>query len=261
MDAVLHSRLPDGPVRGRPLLFVHGAWHGAWCWEDYVLPWFAGRGYPAHAVDLRGHGDAPGDRPLRRTRISHFVADLAAAVEQIGEVPILIGHSMGGLVVRHYLEDHEVPGAVLVAPVPVRGALGVTLRVARRHLPAFVEANLTMRLWPVVGTPDRAREYLFGDDMAPTEFTRHFARLQDESYRAYLDMVFLRPGPPRIPAPVLVVAAGFDRLFTAAEMESTAAACGADLVTVPGAAHDLMIDARWAEMAEAIEAWIRRLPA
>lgn len=258
MDAVLRSHLPDGPVQGRPILFVHGAWHGAWCWDDYVLPWFAGRGYPAHAVDLRGHGDAPG--ALRRNRIHHYAADVAAAVEQIGEAPVLVGHSMGALVVQRYLEDRAAPGAVLVAPVPPQGALGATLRVARRHPLAFLKANLSMRLWPVVGTPDRAREYLFGDDMAPTEFTRHFARLQDESYSAYLDMVFRRPHPGRVSAPILVVAAGFDRLFTAAEMERTAAAYGADLVTVPGAAHDLMIDARWAEMAGAIEAWIRRLP-
>jgi pimeloyl-ACP methyl ester carboxylesterase len=211
-------------------------------------------------VDLRGHGDAPTDRPLRRIRIDHYTADLAAAVEQIGEAPVLVGHSMGGLVVQRYLEDHDVSGAVLVAPVPTGGALGVTLRVARRHPLAFLKANLTMHLRPVVGTPDRAREYLFGDDMAPTEFTRHFARLQDESYSAYLDMVLRPPRPERVSAPVLVVSAGFDGLFTAAEMERTAAAYGADLITVPGAAHDLMIDARWAEMARAVEAWIRRLP-
>jgi pimeloyl-ACP methyl ester carboxylesterase len=260
MDAVLHSHLPDGPAGGRPLLFVHGAWHGAWCWEDYVLPWFAARGHPAHAVDLRGHGEAPSDRPLRRTRIHHYAADLAAAVEQIGGAPVLVGHSMGAFVVARYLEDHDVPGAVLVAPVPARGALGPTLRVARRHPVAFLRANLTMRLRPVVGTPILAREYLFGDDVPPTEFTRHFARLQDASYAAYLDMVFHRARPERSSSPVLVVAAGFDRLFTAAEMRRTAAAYRADLVTIAGAPHDLMIDARWMEMARAVEDWVRRLP-
>jgi pimeloyl-ACP methyl ester carboxylesterase len=45
--------------RPTPLLFVHGAWHGAWCWDEYFLDFFAGRGYRALAVSLRGHGNSP----------------------------------------------------------------------------------------------------------------------------------------------------------------------------------------------------------
>ncbi|MEI6778584.1 MAG: hypothetical protein WCK70_16925 [Chloroflexales bacterium] len=44
------TRHPDGPAQPTPLLFVHGAWHGAWCWELF-LPYFAGLGYT-----LGGHG-------------------------------------------------------------------------------------------------------------------------------------------------------------------------------------------------------------
>ncbi len=29
-----------------PLLFVHGGWHGAWCWDDHFLDFFAGCGLP-----------------------------------------------------------------------------------------------------------------------------------------------------------------------------------------------------------------------
>lgn len=39
-----------------PLLFVHGAAHGAWCRDEYFLDFFADRGYRALAVSLRGHG-------------------------------------------------------------------------------------------------------------------------------------------------------------------------------------------------------------
>jgi pimeloyl-ACP methyl ester carboxylesterase len=43
------------PVAGRkptPLLFVHGAWHAAWCWAEHVLPFMAARGYASYAVSL-----------------------------------------------------------------------------------------------------------------------------------------------------------------------------------------------------------------
>jgi hypothetical protein len=38
------SRQPERRRFKTPLLFVHGAWHGAWCWEEKFLPYFADRG-------------------------------------------------------------------------------------------------------------------------------------------------------------------------------------------------------------------------
>jgi hypothetical protein len=38
-----------------PILFLHGAAHGAWCWAEHFLPWFAGRGCECHALSFRGH--------------------------------------------------------------------------------------------------------------------------------------------------------------------------------------------------------------
>ena len=42
-----------------PLLFVHGAWHAAWCWDEHFFDYFADKGYRALAVSLRGHGGSP----------------------------------------------------------------------------------------------------------------------------------------------------------------------------------------------------------
>jgi pimeloyl-ACP methyl ester carboxylesterase len=38
-----------------PILFLHGAAHGAWCWAEHYLTWFADRGCECHAVSFRGH--------------------------------------------------------------------------------------------------------------------------------------------------------------------------------------------------------------
>lgn len=46
-----HGRRRDRPT----FVFVHGAWHGGWCWSE-VVPLLAERGYPAIALDLPGHG-------------------------------------------------------------------------------------------------------------------------------------------------------------------------------------------------------------
>ena len=114
-----HLTRRGGGGRPAPLVFVHGAWHGAWCWDEHLMGWFAERGYDCHAVSLRGHGSSDNDRSLRATRLDHYVADLASVVDGLDAAPVLVGHSMGGLVVQRYLEGRDLPGAVLMAPVPV----------------------------------------------------------------------------------------------------------------------------------------------
>src|SRR5689334_18609316 len=85
-----------------PLLFVHGAWHAAWCWEEYFLNYFADRGYRASAVSLRGHGKSTTPKPLRSCSLADYVDDIESVVESLPVRPVLIGHSMGGFVVQKY---------------------------------------------------------------------------------------------------------------------------------------------------------------
>src|ERR1700694_3612223 len=148
-----------------PLLFVHGAWHGAWCWEEHFLRYFADRGWSVKAIDLRGQGSAPGRKRLRWTRIADYVTDLAEAADSLPEPPVVIGHSMGGLVVQKYLESHTAPAAVLVASVPPAGALMTTLRFLGRHPLKFLKTNLTMSLWPIVETPELVKEMLLSREI------------------------------------------------------------------------------------------------
>jgi pimeloyl-ACP methyl ester carboxylesterase len=60
-----------------PLLFVHGAWHAAWCWDEHFLPYFADRGYRAVALSLRGHGGSATPKPLRALSFTDYIEDIA----------------------------------------------------------------------------------------------------------------------------------------------------------------------------------------
>jgi len=118
-------------------------------------------------VDLRGHGESSNDRSLRRTRLKHYVQDIATVVESLGTPPIIVAHSMGGLVVQRYLENHELPGAVLLAPVPIGGVWRATLRTLRRHPIKFLKANLIWDLKPLIEERDIAAD-LFPPTTPPT---------------------------------------------------------------------------------------------
>lgn len=254
MDLHVTSVRPATGARRHPLLFVHGAWHGAWCWERF-LPWFADRGWECHALDLRGHGESPSVRSLRRTRIRDYVDDVAAVVDSLDEDPIVIAHSMGALVAQRFLEERDLPGAVLLAPVPLGGVLRATLRTAWRHPLKFLQANLTWDLGPLVSKRSVAKDLFFADDTPDVDVDRFWPMMQSESYLAYLDMLLLvRARPQLIRTPVSVVAGSADRIFTVPEHRKMCRPYGTELVVIDGAAHDLMLDPRWEQAAAAIAA-------
>lgn len=59
-----------------PLLFIHGAWHAAWCWDEHFLDFFADQGFRAVAVSLRGHGASTVSKPLNSITFTDYVDDV-----------------------------------------------------------------------------------------------------------------------------------------------------------------------------------------
>ena len=254
------SRHPSSGNGAPPLLFVHGAFHGAWCWDVHFLDYFAARGFTAHAVSLRGHGHSDGRSTLRRARVAGYVEDVEWAAAQLPTAPILIGHSMGGLIVEKVLERRPAPAAVLLSPPPPRRVLKSVVRIAARHPRPLVEVILTRKMWPLVATPALAHDALFSDDMPDDLVKDYWNRLQDESFRAFVGMLTVdRPDPSKVRTPVYVLGGADDRLITPREIEATARAYGAPFEVLAGLAHDLMLDTRWPTVASRIVAWLTGL--
>jgi len=245
---------PRNKTHSPPLLFVHGAWHSSWCWTEHFTGFFADLGYTSYALDLTGHGDTSGS--LRTTLIAHYVSDVRRVAMSLPEEPVIIGHSMGGLVTQQYLARYRAKAGVLMASVPTRGAIGATLRVARDHPRAFLRANATWNLGPIVDEPARAIDLLFGTDMDPQEARRYALRLQDESYLAYLEMILALPRPSRIRDPVVVLGADQDAIFSVTEVEATARAYGTKATIFEHMGHDMMLEPQWHLPAQTIADWL-----
>jgi pimeloyl-ACP methyl ester carboxylesterase len=245
------------PAHPVPLLFVHGAWHGAWCWDEYFLNFFADKGYRALAVSLRGHGKSPTPKPLRRCSYADYVDDVRSVADGLPTHPVVIGHSLGGYVVQRYLESFAAPAGVLIASMPPQGALAVLLRLTKRHPLLMANAMITGKSLPCVNTPQRARESFFGAETPESHVVRYAARLQEESQRACLDaLLFGLPRPKRVTTPMLVLGAGDDRCFSTGEVRATAHAYRTEAKIFPGMGHNMMLEPGWLAVAEQIHTWL-----
>jgi pimeloyl-ACP methyl ester carboxylesterase len=248
----------ENVTRPAPILFVHGAWHAAWCWENFQ-PYFAQQGYASHAVSLRGHGASEGRDKIRWHSAAHgYVADVAQIAQTLTKPPILVGHSMGGYVVQKYLETHTAAACILLASIPVSGIFGFGVRFALRHPWPFLKAHLLLSPWHFVETPALMHDAFFSPQVSAEEIARHFARLQPESFRMELEtMLFNLPRPDKVKTPVLVLAAANDRVFSVAEAQATARAYGTEAEIFPDMAHDMMLEPNWQRVADRILGWLQ----
>tara|TARA_B110000444_G_scaffold208546_1_gene202969 strand:+ start:788 stop:1501 length:714 start_codon:yes stop_codon:yes gene_type:complete len=83
-------------------VLIHGAWHGAWCW-DRVVPLLEQLGHNVVTPDLPGHGDDK--TPLHKVTLQAYADKVCEVINVQAEPVILVGHSMGGMVITRAAEE------------------------------------------------------------------------------------------------------------------------------------------------------------
>ncbi len=251
------SRSPERTARPTPLLFVHGSYLSAWCWDEHFLPYFAARGYPAYALSLRGHGGSSGQDRLPWHSLRDYVDDLRQVADALPRPPVLIGHSMGGMVVQKYLERFAAPATVLMASVPPTGLLEMSGWLALTRPQLLADLWLAHAGAVQLARYSEVRKALFSDHLPDSLVQRYLLRTQSESQRALLDMSgWDLPGRVHQRPPTLVLGADDDALVPTFSVHSTAAiyATEAELFTNMG--HVMMLEPAWQQVADRILTWL-----
>ncbi len=230
----LEAGLPGAP----PLMFLHGIGGAARGFLPQLDQF--GRAWRAVAWDMPGHG---GSSPLEIVSIDSLAAALAGFLAQAGlDRPVLVGHSLGGMVAQRLLA---------LQPQAVRAlVLAQTSAAFGSRDPAWGEAFVAARLGPLdaghtmAGLADGMVADMVGDapDPAGVSLARWcHAHTPDSTYR---DMVRALPGFDmrealrRITAPTLVLAGSRDHDAPPAGMRRMAARIpGATYAELPGAGH------------------------
>ena len=244
---------------GPPLLFVHGAFTAAWCWEVAYLPYFAEAGFPAFAVSLSGHGASGGHERLNALTLEDYADDVAEAVDAMDEPPIIIGHSMGGLVADIALRRGvEAAGLVLLAAVPPTGLTPSALQMMVSQPRLAWHLGMAQVTGPRALEPEEAQAALFAG-AEPAEPAREASRrMQPESQVALFQM-----GLPRWPrlggfrAPVAVIGAAEDVVIPPWMVRATGWLHGVTPRWIPETGHAVMLEPRWQPGAEVLEDALR----
>ncbi len=241
-----------------PVVMVHGAFCGGWVFERFREP-FEAAGHAVVTPDLPGHG-AQGRSVANLTMIDYArsVADVCAAQQ---EPPILIGHSMGGLVAQLAAVRAPVSALILLAPSPPWGVAGASMEEAVSAVSLYALGPY----WLQAVDPDYALAKLYSIDRMDRDARRAvFARMVPESGRAlwqtlnwWLDpfMTTLVP-PAAIGAPVLALAGGRDVIHPPATVKQTAARLSGDFRVFNDMSHWLPGEPGWEAVAQACLDWL-----
>jgi pimeloyl-ACP methyl ester carboxylesterase len=254
-------------MKSKTIVFIHGMYMTSLCWEHW-LEYFQAKGYhciapawPGRDKSVQSLRQIHPDPQLGRLTLGQVVDHYAGLIQMLDEKPVLIGHSMGGLVVQLLLQRYQATAGIAIDSAPPMGIFSTS--------PAFVKSN-----WPHInpflpqGTPIQMTlerfQYTFVNDM-PLE-------AQQAAYERYLV-----PESRRVPAgsltkvaaidfssphpPLLLVAGSNDHLIPASLVQSNFekykhSPSITDFKEFAGHAHFIIGQPGWEEVAGYVAGWL-----
>lgn len=229
-------------------------WEGAWFWEGY-LDFFSSHGYACYAVDLRGRRGSKPVSDIGKVSIQDYIADVRTVAEELNH-PVLIGHSMGGLLVQKLAELLDPPAIVAITPAAPRGIFALnTWTVFKAALRHWREIFLGRPLMPSRAEMSR----LELNRLPPEEQDRIYHRLLPESGRQTFDIAVkgLPVDASKVRCPVLVIGASEDNITAAKMVSKIARKYKADYKEYEGFAHMIVLEPGWERVAQDIANWLQ----
>ncbi len=251
----------------KTVLLIHGAFCGGWCFQD-LMPVLTAHGFTCHAPDLRFHVCGPTRDPdprLAETSLADYTRDMAELAASFPEPPVVIGHSMGGLIGQQLAVKGLVRALVLLASGAPWGILPST----------DDELALAMGLMQAAPFWDRALKPCFEvacrdslASLAPEAQRRVFDQFGAESGRALFELFFWMFDKARTTAvdtvkvgcPVLVVAGSDDKVVSAVTGRKIAQLYPqATFHEAAGRGHFLIMEKGARQLAERCASWIAEM--
>jgi len=242
------------------IVMVHGAFCGGWTFERFRAP-FEAVGLEVIAPDLRGHGPEERAEAVIGVSMADYAADIAHLCAGLPEPPVLLGHSMGGLVAQLAARKARVQALVLLAPSPPWGVAASSLEEAATAFGVQMAGAFSSGALQ----PEKGLMRAYSLDRVPKdEREAAVARLRPESALAVRETLnwWLDPfmttsiGPGALDAPSLVIAGEGDVVHSPGTARAVANRLGAAFKTMPGMSHWLVGEPGWEGVARLALSWL-----
>jgi len=247
----------------KEILMVHGANEGGWCFDKFKGV-FETLGWNCHAPDLIGHGSDAKDAKTRLVGIGigDYLAQLRTLLKTFAAPPVLLGHSMGGILVQQLAAEGLARALILVAPAPRSGILPAT--GSEKQLDRDMMS--LGPFWNTVINPDFNLAKVLTLNCVPEAEQRIvFDKFGPESGLAFFQMFFwmfdktnaTRVDTDKVRCPVLCLVGEDDKMVSPASARATAAAyTGSTFWQLDGHGHMLVLEPGAEDVARRIANWI-----
>ena len=249
-----------------PVVMIHGAFCGSWAFEQWRAL-FSAHEFDVHAPSLRHH--SPNDRArgdLGETSMRHYAADLDNLLDRIGGWPVLVGHSLGGLLAQMLAARRRVRALVLLAPSAPWGMLPSTAFELFSAQALYLEGPI----WRKALAPKRWIAVANAlDRLPPLERDAVFARFVPESGLAMFETMHWMLDSTRatwvaareVVCPILCVTGSRDRISPPATVRRIARRYGgrARFEMVPEFSHWLLGEPGWEKIAAGTLGWLDQI--
>lgn len=246
-----------------PVVFLHGAFCSGRSFKDFAKP-FARAGYAVGVPTLRHHDRGMNPPPaLASTSLLDYAADLEASIAKLDAAPVLVGHSLGGLLAQMLAARGRARAVVLLAPSAPWGVLPSTLfEIGSAQALYFAGDFWNQILMPQYSVA--AASSL--DRLSAKKRAAVYAQFVPESGRATFETMHWALDPKRatyvrardVTCPVLCLTGSEDRINAPATVRRIAERYS-DAVheEVPGRSHWLIGEDGWQEIAGRVLQWLK----
>lgn len=249
----------------QPLVLIHGMW----CNRQHLArldELFSNRTYDCHRPSLPQHepvaGQADAVAALSLNEyVQHFKNYIAA--QNFTQPPVLVGHSMGGLIAQRLAAEIPTAALVLLTPASPAGINAVVPRVIRWSLPLLLRLGFWKRAH--ILTPERARRYAV-NGLHTTHQEKLISSLVYESGRVLSEIAFwwadgahaTRVDAAAVKCPVYVLSAGQDWLTPTSVVKKVASRyANSTYRHWPERGHWVIDDPDTEDMVHEIDGWLR----
>ncbi|MFH1049807.1 MAG: alpha/beta fold hydrolase [bacterium] len=245
------------------IFMIHGMWGGGWIWEN-LKDYFSDKGYNCINPSLPYHeAKSSGEPPasLGKIGLYNYLEFLKNEIAKLDNVPIVFGHSMGGLLAQILTSQGYAKSTVLFNPVPPGGISSFSFQALRCMKLVFLK-SLFLKPHLITFTGMKYSAFNMIEEKKHLEL---YNKLVYDSGRAFLELAIPEISKKKIAfvdeknvkSPILVIGSKHDRTMPVSIARKIAKKYPtAGYKEFPDNAHWIIIEDNWKDVAEFVEKWI-----